>query len=689
MSGGVRAELRNGAELLALTGLAVTQPVLDVLGDSPETFVFRDVDGGQIVVFALLLAVGPALVVWSVGLLSGLLGERVRRGVQVASVGVLAGTAVLVALRLADVARGGAVLVLAVGAGVVAAALYLRLAAVRLFLLYLAPLPLLAAGLFLFSSSVSDLVRGADIAVVEDVDADRPVVMLLLDEFPTASLLDAEGDIDAAEFPNLARLSRQGTWFRNYTTHNASTVQAVPSVLSGSLPERGRTPLVTDWPDNLFTLLGGTYEMAVQETVTRLCPPDVCRNEGRTVTQRTALDPEGLSGVFDDAGDVFRQLVSLEAEHEVQVDAFAEEVVSVPAPTDFGEEMQDEVTTQPARFADFLAGLVPSEDPTLHFVHLILPHGPWRFFPDGTEYRSPFGDPEGEIAGVWTSSWPAELSRLRLQMQAAYTDALVGQTVDRLQESGLWEEALFVVVSDHGGSFLVDQPGRAITTTNLHEVMWTPLFIHAPGLAPGRDDTDVEASDLLPTLADLLGFDLPFPSDGVSVLDPADPSGTKRYQRIQNPFQPEPDALLSVDAANGLRRLLAADWPSVDPDDPVGAFYRTHRLGALYGRSVADLDVTDDADAAVELDRLDELTEGTDGPLPAYLGGQVTDGRGRWVVVALDGVVRGYSALFPMVDTDRAFSVLFDQDMVTTEGHDVEVFLTDGPGGPLRPAQVS
>ena len=56
------------------------------------------------------------------------------------------------------------------------------------------------------------------------------------------------------------------------------------------------------------------------------------------------------------------------------------------------------VANQPARFADFLEGLVPAEEPTLHFVHLILPHGPWRFFPDGTEYESPDGDPEGEIA---------------------------------------------------------------------------------------------------------------------------------------------------------------------------------------------------------------------------------------------------------------------------------------------------
>ena len=36
--------------------------MLDVLGNSPETFVFRGVDGGQLVLFGLLVALVPAAV---------------------------------------------------------------------------------------------------------------------------------------------------------------------------------------------------------------------------------------------------------------------------------------------------------------------------------------------------------------------------------------------------------------------------------------------------------------------------------------------------------------------------------------------------------------------------------------------------------------------------------------------------
>ncbi len=683
-----RLELRRGAELLALTGLAITQPLLDVLGKSPETFVFRGVEGGAIVVFALVVALVPALVLWLIGLASGLLGPRVRTVVQTATVIGLVTVGVLVGVRLADLASGAAALAIALVGGALGGLLYIRVSQVRLFLLYLSPLPLVAAALFCFSSSVSGLVTGGETEVAEDVDSTQPVVMLVLDEFPVASLLDGEGAVDAEQFPAFARLSRSATWYRNYTTHNAGTVQAVPSLLSGRLPRRGAAPLYTDWPENLFTFLGGSYDMAVQETVTQLCPPDVCDGASRTVTRQTRVTDEGFGGLTDDSFEVLRQLVSLNAEPEVQVAAFTEEVISVPTAEQVTGDDRGEVTNQPTRFADFLDSMVEGEDPTFHFVHLILPHGPWRFFPDGTEYGSPDADPEGEIAGTWTTEWPAELTRFRLELQAEYTDALVGQTIDRMRETGLWDEALFVVVADHGGAFVPGEPGRAIGATNMPDVMWTPLFIRTPALAPGPVDTDVEASDLLPTIADLLGVELPYESDGQSAVSAPDTSGEKRYQRLQNPFQVEPDALLSIPTAENLQRVLTEPWPEVDAEDPVAGFYARYELASLMGRPTSDLTVGSPAGSA-DFAQLAELRDGTDGPLPAYLGGSIdAPGAGAedWVVVAVDGTVAGYSALFPGIDSETSFGLLLAEDVVAGGGpHDVDLFLATTPDAPLRP----
>ena len=40
-----------------------------------------------------------------------------------------------------------------------------------------------------------------------------PVVMLVFDEFPAISLLDARGRIGAERYPNFAAFTRTGTWF--------------------------------------------------------------------------------------------------------------------------------------------------------------------------------------------------------------------------------------------------------------------------------------------------------------------------------------------------------------------------------------------------------------------------------------------------------------------------------------------
>src|SRR4029453_16021291 len=147
----MRAEGRRLLELAALTGLAVVQPLLDVLGRSPETFIFRGGGGGDLVLFAVAVAVLPALVLWLVGLLAGLAGPRAREAVHRGTLAVLAAITLLIALKSADLLYGAGALAVA---GLVAAGglwVYHRFRGPRVFLLYLGALPLLAAGAFLLT----------------------------------------------------------------------------------------------------------------------------------------------------------------------------------------------------------------------------------------------------------------------------------------------------------------------------------------------------------------------------------------------------------------------------------------------------------------------------------------------------------------------------------------------------------
>ncbi|HNH86868.1 MAG TPA: hypothetical protein PLE93_07185, partial [Solirubrobacterales bacterium] len=46
-------------------------------------------------------------------------------------------------------------------------------------------------------------------------DPDTPVVLIVLDELPTAELMTADGRrINGIRFPNIARFARGATWYR-------------------------------------------------------------------------------------------------------------------------------------------------------------------------------------------------------------------------------------------------------------------------------------------------------------------------------------------------------------------------------------------------------------------------------------------------------------------------------------------
>ena len=168
----------------------------------------------------------------------------------------------------------------------------------------LAAAPVVFLCVFLFNSSVTDLVFAGDTEVrLADVNSGTPVVWLLFDEFPVISIMDENGEIDAERYPNFARLAEHSTWFKNTTTYSASTTVAVPSMLTGKIPGKRKLPLFQNFPRNLFTLLGKDYRMNVKESQTRLCPPQLCAREAEAATER-------LSGLYSDARIVYLHLLS-------------------------------------------------------------------------------------------------------------------------------------------------------------------------------------------------------------------------------------------------------------------------------------------------------------------------------------------------------------------------------------------
>jgi hypothetical protein len=521
-----------------LWALGFAQPLFEILSESPEFFVARGNGRGDVVALALALVLVPPALMLAVELLARLVSPKLGQGIHLAFVAVLGAALALQVLDSATGLPAGALVALALGVGAGGAAAYAATRFVPTVLSVLTPAPALFVVLFLFFSPVKGIVlpQGDTEPLDVEVGSRAPVVMLVFDEFPTISLLDDRGRIDARRFPNFARLARHAIWFRNATTVSDFTTRAVPSMLTGSDPGRGVLPTAEALPDNVFTVLGGTYELDVHEDTTRLCPSELCAEEGaETFAERMRSLASDLSVV---------------SAHVLLPDAYRSGIPPVDqtfgdfaagdldAPSALEAEVNPALAGgrpagRTAEVREFIDGL-DAEPQTLHFLHVQLPHQPWQYLEDGTGY--PSGDPAlqafaGEHGRWTTQRWLVEHSWQRHLLQVGYADRLVGELIGRLRRLGVFDRALVVVVADHGIAFIPGVERREVQPSTVDQLAGVPLFIKAPGSRRGgTDDRPARTVDVLPTIAEMLGIELPFDAEGTSLAGPAPPDAGDEAQ---------------------------------------------------------------------------------------------------------------------------------------------------------------
>jgi len=358
-----------GVHLFVLSAFALAEPLFDLLGKNAEFFGARGSTSWDVVLFALtLLFVPPALLL----AVEAIVPSRTRPVVHAVFVAALVGLIVLQAIRAAG-APGWLLVVLAALAGAAAAALYVRFDAARLLLTVLAPAPLVFLALFLFSSGVSTLTfSGTPSAYAAAGERPRaPVVMIVFDELPVNSLLDARGRVDPVRFPHFAELAHGSTWFANESVVSEGTLHGVPSLLTGLYPRPGELPIYHDHPRNLFTLLGTSARLHVFETETHLCPPKLCRSSGDSLEGR-------LGSLYADTSVVYL--------HELLPDDLASGIPSVSSGWQGFWKNGGGQADPERRFDSFLPTVRPERGPTIWYLHFLLPHSPWRFLPDGQRY---------------------------------------------------------------------------------------------------------------------------------------------------------------------------------------------------------------------------------------------------------------------------------------------------------------
>ena len=138
------------------------------------------------------------------------------------------------------------------------------------------------------------------------------------------------------------------------------------------------------------------------------------------------------------------------------------------------------------------------EEPFFAFIHFFDPHTPYAAPP---AYRDKYGDDDvGRYDG-----------------EIAFVDSLVGKLLAALDEMNLSDDTLVVLWGDHGES-LRDHAEETHGFFIYDATIRIPLIIHQPGgLSGARVRAQVRSIDVMPTILDLLGIDVPSGVEGVSL----------------------------------------------------------------------------------------------------------------------------------------------------------------------------
>ena len=682
-----RRRPRRTLHIFALAALAVAQPVFDVVVRSPEFLVAHDLDGLDLVAVSAVVLLGIPGALTLLAWMAGRADARVRLWFErIALSGLVALLALMAAKQLASGA-GGAAMVGAGLLGAMATIAYERIDVARSFVSWLALGLIAIPAIFLTRPPIARLLRPpAPVERRAVVPGRTPqLVVVVFDQLPLVSLLGADGRIDEHRYPSFAALGREAVWFRQATTVGNYTGWALPALLTGTYPDRQRLPSATDHPDNLFTLLGGAYDLEVREPLTALCPPSLCARPGEPRLRR-------IGGALQDLGIVYL--------HVALPDSLSESLPPVdegwrdfaPAPdlqTRWSERRDDDRRREPLAFIESLG---PRNRPTLHFLHALLPHEPYVYLPTGQVVTSRVLP--GLRGDRWTNSELTVAQNQRMQLlQVGYVDRLLGLLIARMKQQGIYEDAALVVTSDHGASFRPGSNFKGFARDNIVDLMSVPLFIKRSGQSVGViDDGSVETIDLLPTIADMLDLGIPWTVDGRSALDPDVrarnvkrlSTGNGTYREIAHP----------LDLSEPVRLKIARFGSAEDAyAPPASAPFR-----GLVGTAPADHVVLEQGDIRSTVTAPHLFTDlPAESPyVPARLSGRVNKAGANVaaaLAIAVNGLIRTTTRVLdaPGSGARGRWTALVDPAAFHPGDNTVEVFgvSSDGAGVTLTPLYAS
>ena len=689
--------------LFALLGFALAQPLFSLLSNYPEFFVARGSESIDLFLLVLTLSLLIPVLCLILVAASTVIGKNFQQSFKLSLVALFSALIVIQIVNSITVIPGIILIGAALISGYFAALAYNKWKVVHTYLSVLSPVVLVFPVFFIFNPQIARVTfPGTEIPVSDTVELNpsptvpatdsAPVIMLVLDEFPLTTLLDEEMQIDRTRFPNFARLADQAYWFRNATTTSDSTLVSVPTILSGVSPilDEKRLPTLTDYPKNLFTLLAGTHRMEIVENGTRLSPFPTDGVEA-TTSQR-------MQGLLADLAVVYghvvlpRDLAASLPAIDQSWNSFRSVKLSMSRFRNF-EDFTHALDGPANIFGEFLASFKQDDAPSLYYLHAMLPHKPWQYLPGGKKYSLTSDSIDGQIRLDSTygtfPGWESDQSLIdynyrRHALQAGYVDGLIGELIERLQETELFERSLVIITSDHGAAFLQNDFSRRASETNLADIMWVPLFIKLPFQDQGiTSDRNVESIDILPTIVDALDLEVDWEMNGQSALDTTLPERKRKsiLAGTTKLFDMDPQSNLRTDSLlRKTRTIRSGAW---------GQMYGVQEYAHLTGRPIAEFELLD-VDLQVTLEGEVFFTN-----VALDAGFILTDIRGRvsgenlpdepgYLAVGINGVIRTVIELGPQFYQSQKFAALVPETSFSAGRNEVNVFFVRDIDGKME-----
>jgi hypothetical protein len=537
--------------------------------------------------------------------------------------------------------------------------------------------------LFIFASDSTKAIfpEEESVDIGATVKSKTPVVMVVMDELGTSTLMTEQGKIDGSRFPNFARLAKESTWYPNQSTTSYFTPTAVPGILTGNVPDEDALPTASDQPDNIFALLSGSYKFHVEEPITSLCPESLCPEEGGDESQTARL-----KSLYSDLKYVEGRMVLPPRIADTLPDVGTNFEGFGGGGDGGGEKKKSSIddlfvkgrggAKAPSQYSEFI-NKIPAGDNHMTMMHIKQPHQPWKYDVDGVQYNPSPIDQLSESTGLWKVDENGVASaQARQIVQTGFADTLLGQVIDRLKSTGVWDRAMVLVMADHGVDFQGgDVPQRMAGEESMGEVANPPLFIKYPDQKKGKvDPIHSMTLDVVPTIAQELKIDGMYETDGVPLQGDDVPEREITVKNVKNESfsLPIDEVIKQRDAAIAEKNRRFGTGP----------FYTLGPAPQLIGKPAPKAGAAND----VSLDKaqLWEDYKSGRGPLPIFVNGTIDGGNaGDTIAVGVNGKIQGTTKSFDFEGAQR-FGTLVDPKSLIEGRNEITIYRVGG-GNSLTP----